>query len=351
MSKYWSPIVSTLTPYVAGEQPRMADLVKLNTNENPRGPSPRVFEAIRAATGDDLRRYPDPSALRLRQTIADYHSVSVDEVFVGNGSDEVLAFVFAGLLKQDAPLLHPDITYSFYPTYSKLYDINAVLVPLADDFTVDVADYRQDCGGIIIANPNAPTGMAMPLEKIEQLLTDHPDCVVVMDEAYIDFGGESAVPLTRRFDNLLVVQTFSKSRSLAGMRIGFAIGQRPLIEALERLKDSFNSYPLDMLAQAAGIAAIEDEDWFQSCRAEVIENRQMLTSELEARGFEVLPSAANFIFARHGEKSGADLARGLRDQAVIVRHFNKPRISDFLRITIGTAEECRRLLTSLDHLL
>lgn len=351
MSKFWSPMVAGLKPYVAGEQPRMANLVKLNTNENPRGPSPKVLQAIRAAATDDLRRYPDPSALALRETIARYCSVGADEVFVGNGSDEVLAFVFASLLRHDRPLLYPDITYSFYPTYSQLFEIQTVQIPLADDFTVRPEDYRIACGGIIIANPNAPTGIAMPLAQIEQLLIEHPDQVVVIDEAYVDFGADSAVSLVPRHDNLLVVQTFSKSRSLAGMRIGFAIGQRPLIEALERMKDSFNSYPLDMLAQAAGVAAIEDEAWFQSCRREVMDNRAMLTSELSARGFDVLPSSANFVFARHRQRDGAELAKGLRDHAVIVRHFAKPRISQFLRITIGTSEECRRLLDALDRIL
>ena len=350
MSKYWSAAVASLKPYVAGEQPRMVDLVKLNTNENPRGPSPLVLDAIRAATNDDLRRYPDPAATELRQTIASYCSVNADEVFVGNGSDEVLAFVFAGLLKHEAPLLHPDITYSFYPTYSQLFEIETVQVPLADDFTVRPEDYQRPCGGIIVANPNAPTGIAMPLSSIEQLLADHPDQVVVIDEAYVDFGADSAVSLVARYENLLVVQTFSKSRSLAGMRIGFAIGQRPLIEALERLKDSFNSYPLDMLAQAAGIAAIKDDEWFQACRREVLDNRQMLTVELQRRGFDVLPSSANFVFARHPSRSGEELAAGLRERAVIVRHFAKPRISAFLRITVGTADECRRLLSALDDM-
>ncbi len=257
MSKYWSPIVSTLKPYVAGEQPRIANLVKLNTNENPYGPSPKALEAIKNASDNGLRLYPDPVALELREAIAALHGVDAGEVFVGNGSDEVLAHTFQGLLNHDAPLLYPDITYSFYPVYSLLYGIESQQVPLDENFGIRLSDYDRPCGAIILPNPNAPTGIGLPLADIEALVAAHPDQPVVIDEAYVDFGGESAIPLTRKYPNLLVVQTFSKSRSLAGMRVGFAIGQRPLIDALERVKDSFNSYPLDKLAQVAAKAAIE----------------------------------------------------------------------------------------------
>lgn len=351
MSRFWSRLVSQLDPYVPGEQPRMPGLVKLNTNENPFGPSMRVLDAIRATASEDLRRYPDPSALKLRQSIGSYYSVGADQVFVGNGSDEVLAFTFAALLKHGEPLLCPDITYSFYSTYSKLYNVDLVRIPLDASFNVRVEDYRGPCGGIVIANPNAPTGIALPLSDIETILREHPNQVVVIDEAYVDFGAESAVSLVRRYENLLVVQTFSKSRSLAGMRIGFAIGQRPLIEALERMKDSFNSYPLDTLAQAAGIAAIEDDAWFNACRNGIIANRDALARGLADLNFQVLPSSANFVFARHRAFSGAEIAKSLRDHAIIVRHFDKPRIADFLRITIGTAEECQRLLQILGTMM
>ncbi len=351
MSRYWSPIVSVLEPYVAGEQPAIPNLVKLNTNENPYGPSPKALEAIRHAATADLRRYPDPTARRLRESIARHNSVKADEVFVGNGSDEVLAFVFASLLKHDAPLLFPDITYSFYPTYAKLYGIETRIIPVREQFDVVVEDYDVPCGAIIFPNPNAPTGIGLPLPEIERLLAAHPNQVVVIDEAYIDFGGESAVSLVPRFENLLVVQTFSKSRALAGLRIGFAIGQRPLIEALERMKDSFNSYPLDTLAQAAACAAIDDVAWFEESRGKMVANRVMLTRQLEERGFEVLPSQANFVFARLPGRKGAELAAGLRERAVLVRHFAKPRIADFLRISIGTEEECRRLIEAIDGLL
>jgi len=351
MSKFWSPIVATLKPYVAGEQPRIADLVKLNTNENPYGPSPKAIAAMQAAVSDSLRLYPDPSALGLRQAIAGIYGVVAEEVFVGNGSDEVLAHAFVALLKHEKPLLYPDITYSFYPTYCRLFGIEAVEVPLQQDYTIEIADYRQACGAIILPNPNAPTGTGLPHSVIERLVAEHPDQPVVVDEAYIDFGGESAVPLTRKYDNLLVVHTLSKSRSLAGLRVGYAIGQRPLIDALERVKDSFNSYPLDRVAQAGATAAIEDVAWFDETRAKVIEVRERVSAALRQRGFEVLPSQANFVFTRHPAHPGGDLAKALRERAILVRHFAKPRLSDFLRITIGTPAECDRLIAALDEIV
>jgi histidinol-phosphate aminotransferase len=351
MSKFWSPIVGTLKPYVAGEQPRIENLLKLNTNENPYGPSPKALAAMQAAAADTLRLYPDPSALALRQSIARFHGVEPDEVFVGNGSDEVLAHAFAALLKHDGPLLYPDITYSFYPTYCRLFGIEAVEIPLKDDFTIDLMDYDRPCGAIILPNPNAPTGIGRPLRDIEALVAAHSDQPVVIDEAYIDFGGETAIPLTKAHDNLLVVHTLSKSRSLAGLRVGYAIGQRPLIDALERVKDSFNSYPLDRIAQAGATAAMDDRDWFDETRNKVIQARERVAGALRQRGFEVLPSQANFLFARHPGHSGEALARALRERAVLVRHFAKPRISDFLRITIGTPEECDRLVAALEDIL
>lgn len=351
MSQFWSPIVSTLKPYIAGEQPRIPNLVKLNTNENPYGPSPQVLAAIREATNDRLRLYPDPVALELRKSIATLYDVDSSEVFVGNGSDEVLAHAFVALLNQERPLHYPDITYSFYPVYCLLYGIKSQTVPLDGDFRVSVFDYDPSSGAIILPNPNAPTGIALPLSEIEALVAAHPDKPVLIDEAYIDFGGESAIPLTKRYPNLLVIQTFSKSRSLAGMRVGFAIGQRPLIEALERVKDSFNSYPLDTLAQVAAKAAIEDQEWFETCRQRIIDSRKRVTSGLEQRGFTVLPSMANFVFTRHASLAGGDLAARLRERAVLVRHFAKPRIEDFLRISIGTESECDSLIAALDDIL
>ncbi|WP_027551149.1 histidinol-phosphate transaminase [Bradyrhizobium sp. Cp5.3] len=350
MSRFWSPVVHTLSPYVPGEQPKQDGIVKLNTNENPYPPSPRVLAAI-ASAAERLRLYPDPRATRLREAIAAGCDVAPEEVFVGNGSDEVLAHTFQALLKHDAPLLFPDVTYSFYPVYCGLYGVAHEEVPLDGAMRIELADYRRPSSAILLCNPNAPTGIALPRDAIAALLAEDPDRLVVVDEAYVDFGAESAVPLVARHDNLLVVQTFSKSRSLAGLRVGFAIGQRPLIEALERVKDSFNSYPVDGLAIAGAVAAIEDDESFRRTRARIIASREALTRDLRQLGFEVLPSLANFVFARHRSQSGADLAAALRQRGVLVRHFKKPRIEDFLRITVGTEEQCGRLIEVLRDLI
>jgi histidinol-phosphate aminotransferase len=351
MSRFWSSLTHELKPYVPGEQPRMADLVKLNTNESPFGPSPRVLEAIRGEAADTLRLYPDPQAVALRAALAAYHKVQPEQVFVGNGSDEVLAHVFAALLKHDAPLLFPDITYSFYPVYCRLFGIASEAVPLDPAMQIRLADYRRPAGAIIIPNPNAPTGIALSRAEIVTLLEDHPDAPVVIDEAYVDFGAESAVPLIAAHPNLLVIQTMSKSRALAGLRVGYAIGDAELIEALNRVKDSFNSYPLGRPAQAGAIASLEDEAYFQQSRLRVIEGRERLNRGLVGLGFDVLPSAANFVFARHPAHEGAALAAALRQRAVIVRHFPAPRISDYLRITVGTEEQIDRLLSALSEIL
>ncbi|MCE2575959.1 histidinol-phosphate transaminase [Komagataeibacter sp. FNDCR2] len=351
MSRFWSPVVHHLTPYVPGEQPRLANLIKLNTNECPYGPSPRALDAIRAATDDTLRLYPDPTAHALCAAIAHAHDVPADHVFVGNGSDEVLAHAFQGLLNHEAPLLFPDISYSFYPVYCGLYGIRHETVALDEGMRIDIAAYRRPCGGIIIPNPNAPTGMALPLSEIRTLLADHPDAVVVIDEAYVDFGAETAVALVARHPNLLVVRTLSKSSALAGLRVGYAIGQPDLIAALTRVKDSFNSYPLDRLAQAGAIAAIEDREWLANTRAKIINSRDRLTDSLGKMGFVVLPSQANFVFARHPDHDGAYLASALRERAIIVRHFRTPRIAQWLRITIGTDAECQALVTGLAEVL
>lgn len=352
MSRFWNPLVRELTPYVPGEQPKLTNLVKLNTNENPYGPSPAVLAAIQSAAADTLRLYPDPNAEALKDKLASYHGVQRNQVFVGNGSDEVLGLVFLALLKHpDGALLFPDITYSFYPVYCKLFGIVHQSIPLSEAMTIQPQDYRRPCGGIIFPNPNAPTGIGLPLSAIEQLLNDHHDVPVVVDEAYIDFGGESAIGLTGRYPNLLVVQTLSKSRSLAGLRVGFAIGHPDLIEGLERVKNSFNSYPLDRLAMAGAIASFEDETYFRKTRQAVIDSREKLSGELRQLGFEVLPSQANFIFARHPRRDAATLAAGLRERSVIVRHFKLPRIEQYLRISIGTEQECSALTAALEDIL
>ena len=351
MSRYWNPMVAGLSPYEPGEQPHGSDLVKLNTNEMPFGPSPAALEAIRAATGDGLRLYSDPESRALKQAYADALGIPASRVFPGNGSDEVLAHTFRALFQPDAPVLYPDITYSFYPVYAGFFGLAAETVPLNDRFEVDLDDYRRPNGGIIFPNPNAPTGVIAPLEQVESLLRDNRDTVVVVDEAYIDFGGESAVSLIDDFPNLLVIQTLSKSRALAGLRVGAAFGQEELIEGLERVKNSFNSYPLDTLAQAGAAAALADLEWFEASRERIIRNREQLASDLATLGFEVLPSKANFVFARHPGRAAAELHRGLRERGIVVRYFDKPRISEFLRITVGSEEECGAVVDSLKALL
>lgn len=352
MSKFWSKIVHQLTPYVPGEQPKINNLVKLNTNENPYGPSPKVLEALQKEAADTLRLYPDPNSDALKKAIAEYHGLSVNQVFVGNGSDEVLAHVFNALLKHDLPILFPDVTYSFYPVYCGLYEIDFETVALSNAFEIQVDDYFKPNGGIVFPNPNAPTGRVLSLSEIERLLKANQDSVVIIDEAYIDFGGESAIKLVNQYPQLLVVHTLSKSRSLAGLRVGYAVGHPDLIDALHRVKDSFNSYPLDRFAQAGAIAAMQDKAYFDKTRQQVITTREKLVSELQSMGFEVLPSGANFIFARHPAHEGEVLANQLRAKNIVIRHFKKPaKIAQFLRITIGTDIECQALVEALKSMV
>jgi len=352
VSRYWSAVVDGLTPYVPGEQPRLDNLVKLNTNENPYGPSPRALQALRAEAADTLRLYPDPGCERLREAIASFHKLTPTQVFVGNGSDEVLAHAFLALLKHDAAVLFPDITYSFYPVYCGLYGIQYQQLPLTESFEIRVDDYLTPNGGIIFPNPNAPTGRPLALFEIERLLRANADSVLVVDEAYVDFGAESAVGLIDRYPQLLIVRTLSKSHSLAGLRVGYALGHAELIEALLRVKDSFNSYPLDRFALAGAVAAIGDRAYFEQNCAKVVASRGRLVAGLESLGFMVLPSAANFVFARHGRHDGAGLAARLRERGVIVRHFkDPPRVAPFLRITVGTDAQCQALIEALRAIL
>jgi histidinol-phosphate aminotransferase len=351
MSRYWSDVVRQLTPYVPGEQTPGQRLVKLNTNENPYDPAPAVLEAIRDVRGQQLRKYPDPESTELRRTIALRSGLAIEQVFVGNGSDEVLAHTFQALLRHEKPLCFPEISYSFYPVWCDLYGIDFQAVPLTPDFRIDVARYPAGNGGVIIPNPNAPTGILLPLSDVRTLLQQSANSVVVIDEAYIDFGGDSAVSLINEFDNLLVIQTLSKSRSLAGLRIGVALGHRDLIEALGRVKNSFNSYPLDVVAQVAAQASLADEGWFQDCRDKVIASRERLVAQLQELGFEVLPSAANFVFVTHRHKAAADVFAALRERDILVRYFDRPLIGNHLRISIGTDEECQALVLALTELL
>ncbi|QGA43018.1 histidinol-phosphate transaminase [Acinetobacter nosocomialis] len=348
--RFWSPEVRELEPYVPGEQPKIQNLLKLNTNENPYPPSPKVVEAVQAVLheqADALRLYPDPDATALKQAIAKQQDIDVSQVFVGNGSDEVLAHIFKAFFLQEEPILYPDITYSFYPVYSQFFGTKTKEIPLNENFEIDVKDYTQPNGGVIITNPNAPTSIALSLAVIEQVLQANPDRVVVIDEAYVDFGAESAVSLINRYENLVVCQTTSKSRSLAGLRVGFAIAQTHLIAALEAVKNSFNSYPIDRFAIAAAVASFEDQVYFEEQCQKVIISREKLVRDLTELGFNVLPSKANFIFATHSQYDAGQLAQKLREQGVIVRYFNKPRINQFLRITVGTDEQNARLVQTL----
>ncbi|MDC5105324.1 histidinol-phosphate transaminase [Acinetobacter baumannii] len=349
-TRFWSPEVRELEPYVPGEQPKIQNLLKLNTNENPYPPSPKVVEAVQAVLheqADALRLYPDPDATALKQAIAKQQNIDVSQVFVGNGSDEVLAHIFKAFFLQDEPILYPDITYSFYPVYSQFFGTKTKEIPLNENFEIDVRDYTQPNGGVIITNPNAPTSIALSLAEIEQVLQANPDRVVVIDEAYVDFGAESAVSLINRYENLVVCQTTSKSRSLAGLRVGFAIAQSHLIAALEAVKNSFNSYPIDRFAIAAAVASFEDQAYFEEQCQKVISSREKLVRDLTELGFNVLPSKANFIFATHSQHDAGQLAQKLREQGIIVRYFNKPRINQFLRITVGTDEQNARLVQTL----
>jgi histidinol-phosphate aminotransferase len=352
MSKYWSEVVHGLTPYVPGEQPKLNNLVKLNTNENPYGPSPKVIAALQLEAAETLRLYPDPNSDKLKAAIAGNFGLQANQVFVGNGSDEVLAHVFQALLKHSRPLLFPDITYSFYPVYCGLYGIESEIIPLNEQFEIDVNDYDRPNGGIIFPNPNAPTGVPLALVEIEKLLKFNTESVVVIDEAYVDFGTESAVKLINAYPNLLVTQTLSKARSLAGLRVGYALGNKDLIEALIRVKDSFNSYPIDRFAEAGATAAMQDKAHFEQTCEKVMATRAALVLGLQALDFDVLPSGANFVFARHKTHDGAALAEKLRAHSIIIRHFKKPaRIAPYLRITIGTDIQTKHLLAALAAIL
>ena len=353
MSSYWSDFVKDLDPYSPGEQPQISNITKLNTNENPYGPSPAVNTAISEAADDRLRLYPPPEADQLKCKIAEYFQLSATQIFVGNGSDEVLAHIFNGLLShpEKGPLLFPDISYSFYPVFCQLYGIHYEKIPLADDFSIDLDDFQRANGGIIFPNPNAPTGLLLGLDAIESVLQKNIDTVVVVDEAYIDFGGQTAASLIDQYDNLLVVQTMSKSRSLAGMRVGYAMGSEHLIEGLNRIKNSFNSYPLGHLQIAAAIAAFDDTQYFENTRQKVISERERVVDKLQSLGFEVLPSKSNFVLVRHPQNKADLLAQSLREKGIIVRYFAMPRIDQFLRITIGTDAQNTLLIECLKQIL
>ena len=349
--KYWSKQLFDLGPYTPGEQPKINDLIKLNTNENPYPPSPNVAQLLQQFNIGDLSRYPDPNSALLSQALATYHDVEIDNIFIGNGSDEVLAHAFMAFFRQDKPILMPDISYSFYTVYCDLYDIQATPIALKEDFEIQLADYATPNGGIIFANPNAPTGRAICLAEIEKLLQVNQDSLVIVDEAYVDFGAQSATALTQKYDNCLVVQTFSKSRALAGLRIGYAIGHPRLIEALERVKNSFNSYPLDMLAQASAVASIEDDEYFKRSLQTICATRAWTEQQLTSLGFKVIPSKTNFLFVAHASIPAIDIMTFLREKKIIVRHFSKPKIDNYLRISIGTEQQMQQLINQLQAFL
>ncbi len=347
MANYWSKLVESLDPYVPGEQPQDQQYIKLNTNESPYPPAPAVARVLQDFEPDRLRRYPDPQSSQLVHALANYHGLDPRQVFVGNGSDEVLAHAFQAFFKQEEKILFPDISYSFYPVYCALYEIGFRQVALDAKFRIDCDGFRRANGGIIIPNPNAPTGIALKLTAIREMLADNPESVVIIDEAYVDYGTESACQLIPEFDNLLVVRTYSKSRSLAGLRLGFALGNENLIEALQRVKNSFNSYPIDSLTSAIGLAALGDEEYFQDCSRRVIASRERLAAELAGLGFEVFPSSANFVFVRHPHSKAETLYFELKAAGILVRYFKQARIDDCLRITVGTEHECDKLIEAL----
>jgi histidinol-phosphate aminotransferase len=351
MKQYWNELVQKLDPYVPGEQPKDKSYIKINTNENPYPPSSFVLEAMKQAVDDKLRLYPDPNCDELREKLAKHFHLSEDQVFVGNGSDEVLAFSFMSFFSSEKAVLFADITYSFYKVYANLCSLQANLVPLEEDFSIPVPAFCQPNGGVVIPNPNAPTGQLLSLEKIQTILQANADSVVIIDEAYINFGGESAVSLINDYPNLLVVQTLSKFSSLAGIRVGYAFGQSHLIEGLNRLKNSFNSYTLDRVSLAGAVAAIEDYVYFNEMAEKIIATREATVGQLEALGFTILPSKANFIFITHPEIEAASLFQQLKEKGVLVRFFNKPRISNYLRVTIGTDEEMHQFLSSVKEIL
>jgi histidinol-phosphate aminotransferase len=351
MNKYFSDFLKTLLPYRPGEQPKDKSYIKLNTNESPYPPSEKVLSAIREAVNGDLRLYPDLKASRLKESISRFYSVNTENVFVSNGSDEALAYAFQAFFKKSQPLQMPDITYSFYPSYCKLFSIDYRTFPLTDTFEIDIEQVPDNGGGVIIANPNAPTGICMGLDRIEGILKKNTESLVLIDEAYIDFGGETAVPLIDKYPNLLVVQTVSKSRALAGLRVGLAIGNEELINALEDVKDSFNAYPLDTLAIAGASAAFDDREDFETNTQKVIATREHVANELTKLNFYVVPSSANFLMAQHKEIPAKDLYLRLKENGILIRYFDSPRIDNFVRISIGTDQDMNTLVDSLRKIL
>ena len=351
MNKYWSSRLAGIKPYVPGEQPKNEKLIKLNTNENPYPPSPKVMEAVNKVSAPQYRLYPDPECSDLIKAISETHGVAPEQVFVGNGSDEVLAFSFLAFFDPGKEIVFGDITYSFYPVYANIFGLSYRQIPLNEDFTYDVEAFCGNNYGVVIANPNAPTCIDMGLKNIEKILAANPNAVVIVDEAYVDFGCESAIGLLDRYPNLLIVRTFSKSRSLAGLRVGYAIGSKDLIAGLNAVKNCINSYTIDRVALAAAEAAVRDREYFEETRAKIIAAREKTAAALREIGFTVTDSKTNFIFAKYPGRSGNELFAALRQRGILVRHFSAPRIDDWLRITIGTDEEMETLVNTLREII
>ncbi len=351
MNKYTSDYLDTLTPYTSGEQPKDRSYIKLNTNESPYPPSDGVLTAIKEAADGDLRLYPDIKATKLKESVASYYSVNMDNVFAGNGSDEVLAYAFQAFFKKSRPIQLPDITYSFYPVYCRLFSIEYNIFPLTDTFEIDIDLIPDNNGGLIIANPNAPTGIYLDLDSIEKILQKNTESVVLIDEAYIDFGGQTCISLIDKYPNLLVVQTVSKSRALAGLRVGLAMGNSELIQAMEDVKNSFNAYPLDSLAIAGASAAFDDKENFEKNTQKIIETRERTAEKLKELSFFVVPSKTNFLMAQHKEYPAKDLYLKLKENGILIRYFDLPRINNFVRISIGTDEDMNMLTDTLETIL
>lgn len=339
MSREWTNNLRNIEPYVPGEQSKDKDIVKINANENPYSPSPKATEVLKSFDTNKLRFYPSANSTKLKEAIAKYYKVDVSNVFVGNGSDDVLAVAFQSFFNSEKPIVYPDLTYSFYPVWCSLFGIKYKNYPVGDDFRINPEDYKEKNGGVVIPNPNAPTSLGEGLDFVEKILNYNQDSVVIIDEAYVDFGGTSSIPLIDKYENLLVTGTFSKSRSLAGLRIGFAIGSKALIDVMEAVKNSYNSYTVDSLSIEMGAASIEDDEYFKSTCKKVIKTRERVTLELEKLGFDVLDSQTNFIFATHNKHNMKSLFEYLKTQKVFIRYFSLPRIENYVRITIGTNEE------------
>ena len=351
MSREWTKNLRNIEPYVPGEQSKDKDIVKINANENPYPPSPKAAEVLKSFDTNKLRFYPSANSTKLKEAIAKYYKVDVSNVFVGNGSDDVLAVAFQSFFNSEKPIVYPDLTYSFYPVWCSLFGIKYKNYPVGDDFRINPEDYKEKNGGVVIPNPNAPTGVEMPLSEIEEIVAKNPESIVIVDEAYVDFGAASALPLIEKYDNLLVVQTFSKSRSLAGMRIGYAFGNPELIKYLNDVKYSFNSYTMDRTTIAAGVASMEDKVYFEECCNKIITTREWTKAELRKLGFSFQDSRSNFIFATHESCPAKELFAALREKHIYVRYFPKDRIDNHLRISIGTDEEMKKLVEFLTEYL